>query len=101
MCAAAGGRRATIRSSPAGRHQWLSEALEMPAPIVIVHDDPVFLDHVATALRNAGQEVAAFDDPMAALDALSAAERVELLITKVGFQPSKPHGVSLALVAKS
>jgi len=38
---------------------------------------------------------------MAALDALSAAERVDLLITRIGFPPGKPHGISLARMAKS
>jgi DNA-binding NtrC family response regulator len=73
----------------------------MPASVVIVHDDPVFLDTAAAALRNAGHEVATFDDPMTALSELEAATSVEVLVTRVTFPAGTPNGVSLALVAKA
>jgi two-component SAPR family response regulator len=72
----------------------------MPAAIVLVHDDAEFVEQVVTALRSTGREVAVFSDPMAALDALTEAETVELLITRINFPPGKPHGISLALVAR-
>jgi hypothetical protein len=46
----------------------------------------------ATALRNAGYELASFIDPRLALDALDAARTVELLITRVIFPAGKPNG---------
>jgi CheY-like chemotaxis protein len=48
----------------------------MPASVVVVHDDTAFLDTAATALRSAGHDVAAFDDPLVALDALESATHV-------------------------
>jgi DNA-binding NtrC family response regulator len=72
----------------------------MPASVVIVHDDPVFLDTAAAALRNAGHEVATFDDPMTALSELEAATSVEVLVTRVTFPEGTPNGISLALVKK-
>ena len=72
----------------------------MPAQLVLVHDDPAFTDQCANALRNAGYEVAAFTDPMLALDALDAARTVELLITRIVFTPGKPNGISLANMAR-
>lgn len=73
----------------------------MPARIVRVHDDPDFLNAVTTALRGSGSDVAVFDDSMRAWDAFDAANRVELLITKIEFASGKPHGVTLARRALS
>ncbi len=72
----------------------------MPAPIVLVHDEPAFLVAVGQHLRQEGFDVAAFGDPMKALDALSSAERIEVLITRVQFPAGKPHGVALANMAR-
>lgn len=60
----------------------------MPAPIVIVHDDPQFLDRTATALRFAGFEAACFSGAMDALRALEEAVTIELLITRIRFAPA-------------
>jgi CheY-like chemotaxis protein len=73
----------------------------MPAQIVLVHDVEDFATETATGLRNVGYEVAVFTDPNAALDALEAAETVELLITRVNFPAGKPNGVSLALMTRT
>jgi DNA-binding NtrC family response regulator len=72
----------------------------MPARIVVVHDEPEFVDQLSDALRLAGHEVAAFADPMAALDALDAAQVVDVLITRVQFAPGKPNGISLVRMAR-
>ena len=73
----------------------------MPARVVLVHDDPVFVEGALAALRNAGHDdVATFPDSMTALGALEAAKRIELLITRVRFPPGQPHGVSLGLMAR-
>jgi DNA-binding NtrC family response regulator len=89
-------------------HKHLSGSLKIdireegsvPARIVVVHDEPEFCQRTVEALRLAGYEVAAFTDPMTALEALKDAQRVEVLITRVRFPPGKPHGVALALMAR-
>ncbi len=49
----------------------------MPAKVaVVVHDDQELLDRLTEALENAGHDVAAFSDPMLALDVLEAARTV-------------------------
>jgi DNA-binding NtrC family response regulator len=72
----------------------------MPARVVIVHDDPAFLDPAVAALRLAGYDVAAFSDSMAAISALEAIEKTELLITRVHFPAKTPNGVALARMAR-
>jgi DNA-binding NtrC family response regulator len=72
----------------------------MPARIVIVHDEPDFADPLTAALRLAGHDVVTFTDPTAGWDALDEARRVEVLVTRVDFSPGKPHGVSLARMAR-
>jgi DNA-binding NtrC family response regulator len=73
----------------------------MPAQIVIVHDQPDFAEEMAAALRLAGHEVAAFHDPMIALDALDAARKIEVLISRIGFAEGKPNGLALARMARA
>jgi DNA-binding NtrC family response regulator len=73
----------------------------MPARVVVVHDDPLFIEQVTTALRDRGLTVAVFEDPMKALDGLETAQLIELLITRVQFAPGKPNGISLALMART
>lgn len=71
----------------------------MPARIVVVHDEPVFVDGLVSALSSAGHQVAVFSDPLAAWDALAAAQKTEVLITRVPFPPGKSNGVALARMA--
>jgi DNA-binding NtrC family response regulator len=73
----------------------------MPGRIVIVHDEPEFLNEATAALRHVGHDVAAFDDPFRALEALEVANRIEILVTCVLFAVGKPHGISVALMARS
>jgi two-component SAPR family response regulator len=73
----------------------------MPAKIVIVHNEVAFSTPLATILDAAGHTVSAFADPITALDALEAAEKAEVLVTRVNFGPGKPHGVALARMARS
>jgi DNA-binding NtrC family response regulator len=73
----------------------------MPARVVVVHDEPGFAGQLTDALRLAGHDVAVFVDPMFALDALDAAERIEILITRIGFPPGKPNGIALARMARA
>jgi DNA-binding NtrC family response regulator len=71
----------------------------MPARIVVVHDEPQFREFVVTALLVAGYDTKAFAGSMAAIEALEAAQRIELLITRVRFPEGTPHGVALASMA--
>ena len=69
----------------------------MPARVVLVHDDPEFTAMAVAALRQVvGCDLAWFSDSHSALDALEAAEKIELLITPAQFPPGQPHGVALA-----
>jgi DNA-binding NtrC family response regulator len=72
----------------------------MPARVVIAHDDAEFVEDTVTALWDAGYEVVAFTDSMSALDALEAAQLVEVLITRVRFAEGQPNGISLARMAR-
>ena len=72
----------------------------MPASVIVVHDDPAFLDDTVSVLRHAGYDVAGFSQSPAALDALEAAQRVEILVTRVLFPQGTPHGVALARMAR-
>jgi len=73
----------------------------MPARIVVVDDDPRYVDDLATLLRRDGHDVATFPDPLAAWDALEAAKRTEVLVTRVEFAPGRSNGLALARMARS
>ena len=60
----------------------------MPARIVVVHDEPEFADPLAAMLGAAGQDVAVFADPMAALHALDTVQTIEVLVTRVQLRPA-------------
>lgn len=72
----------------------------MPAKIVVVHDDEDFTGSLVAALQAAGHDVAVFKDPLLAHDALEAAQRVEVLITRVEFPPGRSNGLSLARMTR-
>ena len=73
----------------------------MPARVVVVHDDPAFVEQLVSALRAAGHEVAAFADPLDAWGDLSTPQRIGVLITGVEFSPGRSNGVALALKART
>jgi DNA-binding NtrC family response regulator len=66
------------------------------AQIVVVHDDPNFIDGALTALRTAGYEVALFTNSMSATRALRHARLIDVLITRIRFPVGMPHGLALA-----
>jgi DNA-binding NtrC family response regulator len=72
----------------------------MPARIVVIHDEPAFLDLLSAALMLAGHDVATFPDPLAAWHALEAARRVEVLVTGIQFGPGKSNGAAIARMAR-
>jgi DNA-binding NtrC family response regulator len=71
----------------------------MPANIILVHDDPEFIDEAAAALRLAGHKVVAFQEPMEALSALETAQ-FAILITRARFPVGQPNGVAMAQMAR-
>jgi DNA-binding NtrC family response regulator len=73
----------------------------MPARVVVVHDEPEFVDEMATALRSADHPVDTFSNPLAAWDALEGARQTEVLITRVQFQPGRSNGIALAWMARA
>jgi CheY-like chemotaxis protein len=73
----------------------------MPARVVVVHDEPGFVEELVAALNLAGHQVAAYADPLAAWDALAATRLTEVLITRVQFPPGKSNGLALALMARA
>jgi DNA-binding NtrC family response regulator len=73
----------------------------MPARVVVVHDEPRFVNEVVAALNLADHQVAAFTDPLAAWDALAAARLTEVLITRVQFPPGKSNGLALTRMARA
>ena len=51
----------------------------VPGHVILVHDDPSFIEEAAAALRTTGHDVATFIEPMEALNALEAAQHFEIL----------------------
>jgi DNA-binding NtrC family response regulator len=68
----------------------------MSATVVIADHNHVDLEAAATAIRDAGYDVATFDDSMAALIAVEQAETVRVLVTRLNFPQGKPNGLSIA-----
>ena len=68
--------------------------------IVVVHDEPGFVEEVPTALRRLGYVVTAFSRPRDALDDLTAIRRADLLVTRVHFGEPDMDGVRLALLIR-
>jgi DNA-binding NtrC family response regulator len=71
----------------------------MSANIILVHDDPEFIEAAAEALKLADHNVTTFRGTMEALDALDTAH-FEILITRVRFPVGQPNGVALARMAR-
>lgn len=68
----------------------------MPAPVVVVDHDRQTREAALVALRAAGLQVAAFDDPIVALGAIEKDSRACVLVSRIDFGPAKLHGVALA-----
>jgi len=70
----------------------------MPARIVVVHDDPAFIESMKAKF---GGDLAAFNDPTEALRALEKARDITFLVTRVQFADKQPVGLSLARLARA
>ena len=90
-----------VNSSRTGPPAEEREASILSASVVIVHDDPSFLEAAADAIRNVGHSVAVFGDPTTALNALEGAGHVDVLITRGRYPKGQPNGVSLALLLRT
>lgn len=64
--------------------------------IVLAEDDPASCYAVAHALRQAGHDVQAFENSIAAWAALDGRAPVDLLVTDIVFPSGQPSGVALA-----
>ena len=73
----------------------------MPARIVIVHDYEEFTRNTVATLQSAGHDVMVFKDPLLAHDAIEAAQRIEVLITRATFPHGRSNGVSLVRMTRS
>jgi hypothetical protein len=47
-----------------------------------------------------GHDVSTFQDPLDALNAIEAAPRFEILVTRVQFAPGRPNGLALSNMAR-
>ena len=68
----------------------------MPATIVIVYDNTKVRSAALLAIRAAGHDVAAFSDPLTALNAIEKDSRVRVLVSRIDFGQGKLNGVALA-----
>jgi len=73
----------------------ISKDASMPATIVIVHDNKRIRSAALLAIRAAGHDVTAFDDPMTALNAVEKDSKVRVLVTRIDFGPGRLNGVAL------
>ena len=72
----------------------------MPAHIVVVLREPMLAGRTVEALAKAGYNAIAMINSMAALEALEAAETVQLLITSAEFPGRQPNGAALARMTR-
>jgi DNA-binding NtrC family response regulator len=68
----------------------------MPAPVIVVHDEPATRELAVDTLCAAGLQAVGFDDPMKALAAVETDSRVRVLVTRVNFGPGKLNGAALS-----
>jgi FixJ family two-component response regulator len=67
---------------------------------LIVHTDLPLISQTEALLQNSGYEVAVFQDPIDALNAIHATPALGVLVTRLQFGPDKPHGVAPARMAR-
>jgi CheY-like chemotaxis protein len=92
-------RQVTTHTGPCSYNGSATKRKGTPARIVLVHDEPKFVDGLENALRRAGHQVATFSDPLTAWTSLEAPRRIEVLITRLEFPPGKSNGLALARMA--
>jgi DNA-binding NtrC family response regulator len=67
---------------------------------IVVHDDDATRELATNTLRAAGYEVTAFTSPMQVLDAMDAATRIGVMVTRVDFGAGTLNGVALARMVR-
>jgi CheY-like chemotaxis protein len=73
----------------------------MPGQVIVVHDVEAFRTSLVKALGAEGYSVACYPDALAASEVLTEISLLELLITKVRFEPRRSNGINLALMLKT
>lgn len=73
----------------------------MPAQVVIIHENQDFRSKATAAIEAEGLSVAAYEDPLAGMEALEHIRHLEVLITRLNFRSGRPNGLSLATMAKT
>ena len=68
----------------------------MPAPVIVVHDEPATRELAVDTLCAAGLQAIGIDDPMKALAAIETDTRMRVLVTRVDFGPGRLNGTALA-----
>jgi hypothetical protein len=63
------------------RALFLSHGRLMPTRVIVIHDEPAFRDALAAALRDAGYEVVAIDDPAFVVSPPRGANQLEITIS--------------------
>lgn len=69
------------------------------AKIIVADDDKANCYAIVRALQSAGHEVIGFESSIAAWDAVKGS--LDILVTDVIFPPEQPHGLALAMHARS
>jgi DNA-binding NtrC family response regulator len=72
----------------------------MPARIVVVLDEPAAASQAAALFQAQGYDAISLPESLTALEALSGATHVELLVTSLNHGPGKPNGISLVLMTR-
>lgn len=72
----------------------------MPARVILVHDQPVFLQRASRALQDAGYDVAAFANSLDAWPEIAEGAAADVLVTMIRFAEGLPNGVALARRAR-
>ena len=86
------GRR-RVQEGHVAKAKW---GTDMPAAVLVVHDEQSTRELAVSALRAAFLEAVGFADPMAALDAIEASSHVRVLVTHVMFGRDKLNGIAFA-----
>lgn len=73
----------------------------MSGCILVVEDDEPYRYTLVRTLTHAGYEVSAFGDYRGALTELDTSRQVDLLVTDIRLPEKTPHGISLALMART
>jgi len=78
----------------------VATASDVGCRAIVVHDDHATRELATNVLRDTGYQVTAFDSPMQVLDAMDAATRIWVVVTRVDFGSRKLNGAALARMVR-